>query len=139
MNTSFSDQIAAGARPLLISQLTLWSTINQRALDGVAALTALNVNTARQSVTDASAAFRSAGSDNTAEALPWAKAYYVPQDLGNFASYGREAASICMAMQSDIAKFMQQGLTEAAHDMPLIFKNADIDSPAPQAPRRKKA
>ncbi|MDB5991179.1 MAG: hypothetical protein JWQ10_2582 [Herbaspirillum sp.] len=139
MFTPFSDQIAAGAGPLLISQMTLWSTINQRALDGVVALAALNMNTARQSVTDASAALRSAGSDTTGEVLPWAKAYYVPQDLGNFASYGREAANICMAMQSDIAKFMQEGLTEVARDMPSMFKNENIDSPAPQASRRKKA
>jgi hypothetical protein len=139
MFTSFSDQIAAGARPLLISQMTLWSTINQRALDGVVALAELNMNTARQSVTDASVAFRSAGSDNTGEALPWAKAYYLPQDIGNFASYGREAANICMAMQSDIAKFMQQGLTEVARDMPSVFKNAEIESPPPNTPARKKA
>jgi Phasin protein len=139
MYTSFSDQIAAGARPLLISQLTLWNTINQRALDGVVALAALNMNTARQSVTDASAVVRSAGSDNTSEAPPWAKAYFIPQDLGNFASYGREAANICMAMQSDIAKFMQEGLTEVARDMPSMFKNENTDSPAPRTPARRKA
>ena len=139
MFTSFSDQIAAGARPLFISQLTLWNTINQRALDGVVALAALNMNTTRQSLADASVAFRSAGSDNAGDAMPWAKAFYTPQDLGNFASYGREAANICMAMQSDIAKFMQQGLTEVARDMPSMFNNGNIDSPAPQTPKRKKA
>ena len=139
MFTPFSDQIAAGARPLLISQLTLWNTINQRALDGVAALAALNMNTVQQSVADASTAFRSAGSDSTGDAMPWAKAFYTPQDLGNFVSYSREAANICMAMQSDIAKFMQQGFTEAARDMPPLFNNANVDSPTPQTTRRKKA
>lgn len=139
MFTPFSDQIAAGARPLLISQLTLWNTINQRALDGVVALAALNMNTARQSLTDASTAFSTAGSDSAAEAPPWAKAFYLPQDIGNFASYGREAANICMSMQSDIAKFMQQGVTEVARDMPSMFNNANIDSPPPQTSKRKKA
>lgn len=139
MFTPFSDQIAAGAGPLLISQLTLWNTINQRALDGVAALAALNMNTVRQSVTDASAAFRSAGADSTGDAMPWVKACYTPQDLGNFVSYSREAANICMATQSDIAKFMQQGLTEVARDMPPLFNNVNSDSSAPQMSRRKKA
>jgi hypothetical protein len=139
MLTSFPDQIAAGVRPLFISQLTLWSAINQRALDGVVALAALNMNTARQAVTDASAALQSAGAGTTGEAPQWTKVCFIPQDLGGFVLYGREASNIYMAMQSDITKFMQQGLNEAARDMPSIFKTAAIDSPAPQASGRKKA
>jgi hypothetical protein len=144
MFTSFPDQIAAGVRPLFISQLTLWSAINQRALDGVVALAALNMNTARQSVTDVSEVFRSVGADRTGEEPLWSMVGQLPQGFGSFGLYGREASNICMAMQSDIVKFMQQGLNEVAHDMPSMFKDgnikdANIDSPPPRVSRRKKS
>lgn len=139
MFASFADQIAAGARPLFMSQLTLWSAINQRALDGAVALAALNMDTTRQSLTDVSAAFRLALSDKTGEPPAWIKVFQLQRDLGGFALYGREVSNICAATQSDIVNFMQQGAKEAVRDMPSMFKNTNIDSPAQQVPGRKKS
>lgn len=138
MFASFSDQIAAGARPLFMSQLAMWSAINQCALDGVVALAALNLDTSRQSLADVSTALKSALSNKTGEAPAWTKVCQIQRELGDFALYGREASNIYAAMQSNIINLMQQGVSEAARDMPSIFKNAKIDSPTPQASARKK-
>jgi hypothetical protein len=136
MFTPFSDQIAAGTRPLLISQLTLWNAINQRALEGVAALAALNMNLGRQSLTDASAALESVWADKTDEVPAWFTVCQT-RDFNSFALFGQEASNICTATQNDIVKLMQQGVSEVAHDVPLMFQNAAADSSVSQVSTRK--
>ena len=116
MFASFPTQITAEISSQLASQLELWVSLNNRLLESIDKYVNLNMQAAKQSLVDASAASPQLRSRDNAPGSGWVNPSHVGPN-GNVLRYGYQAADIAWCLYAELAKLAQVRLEETDRRM----------------------
>lgn len=121
-----SDEI----RDIAAARIELWRAMNAHVLTCVGELARLNMDTLQKFTADTLASMNPLGCTQSDEAPESERYFFVPQDAGFFALYGKEAGNLCLTMQQEIIKFARKSFDETVRDVPLLspYASSAFDS-----------
>lgn len=111
-----SDEI----KDITAARIELWRAMNAHVLTCVGELARLNMDTLQKFTADTLASMNPLGCTQSDEAPESERYFFVPQDAGFFALYGKEAGNLCLTMQQEIIKFARKSFDETVRDVPLL-------------------
>lgn len=129
MHQSLPNQIATEAQSLMQSQLQIWATLNNNAIESATRLVDLNMKVAKQSLANSSAAMQKLQPFENASATSWVDSSRMQTEIGNVLSYGRQVADIALGMQAEVAKLTQEQVDETNRKMMVVLDDMAKNAP----------
>lgn len=115
------DQISAATRAQLQAQLDLWTSLNNKAIEGLMQLADLNMAAVRKSLESSSQATHRLLSTEKPTAPFWMESSRSQQDIGDVLSYSRAAAHIALGIGAEMAKLMEKQIDTGRQEAVKLF------------------